>query len=111
MNKNIRHRKECHSHYERNKEYYYERNRNRRIAARKYIAEKKAGPCIDCKNTFLPCQMDFDHRDDDKEFDISKMVSRSSLKRIQEEIDKCDLVCANCHRLRTWKRINSKILR
>ena len=28
-----------------------------------------------------------------------------TLKRIQEEIEKCDVVCATCHRIRTWNRL------
>lgn len=48
--------------------------------------------------------MDFDHLDD-KEFEISKAISRNiNLQRILAEIEKCDLICANCHRARTYLR-------
>lgn len=43
--------------------------------------------------------LDFHHNGDDKEKDISKMVSRAfSLERIKAEIRKCVVLCANCHR-------------
>lgn len=48
--------------------------------------------------------MDFDHRDRlDKKFAISESA-RYSLRLMREEVTKCDLVCANCHRIRTFKR-------
>jgi hypothetical protein len=56
---------------------------------------------MDCGLAFPPCAMDFDHRDPStKEFNVGSMM-RWSKKKIQEEIDKCDLVCSNCHRVRT----------
>jgi len=64
----------------------------------------KSGPCVDCHNTYQPCQMSFDHRDGtDKKFDISQMKSYSA-EAFRIEIEKCDLVCLNCHALRTWVR-------
>jgi len=50
--------------------------------------------------------MDFDHLPgEDKVKYISKMVARSwSLAKIDAEIAKCELVCANCHRIRTARR-------
>lgn len=45
---------------------------------------------------------DFDHRDPKlKSFSISDKGVTVSLARLQEEVKKCDLVCANCHRFRT----------
>lgn len=65
---------------------------------------KKDVPCADCKNIFPPYVMDFDHVEK-KEFGISRAaVSMVSLERLAEEIVKCDLVCANCHRIRTFNR-------
>ena len=83
------------------------RNRHRVL---EYINEAKRNkPCMDCGGIFLPCAMDFDHRPDEhKEFSVSQMRS-FSFQKIDEEIAKCDLVCANCHRVRSWLRIREKL--
>jgi len=58
---------------------------------------------MDCGGDFPSCVMDFDHRDPTaKKYNVSQMLYRFSWKKIQDEIEKCDLVCANCHRIRTW---------
>ena len=68
------------------------------------IAELKASPCMDCGNCFPPECMDFDRRENEtKLFDISKAVCSENI--LLQEINKCDLVCANCHRIRTKSRI------
>jgi hypothetical protein len=51
--------------------------------------------------------MDFDHLDStDKIGSISQLVNSLYIKKALEEIKKCELVCANCHRMRTWNRMN-----
>jgi hypothetical protein len=67
---------------------------------------KMTTPCMDCGQLYHYCVMDFDHRDRN-----TKVVSIAYLMRntnnmalIEEEMAKCDLVCSNCHRLRTFKR-------
>ena len=66
-----------------------------------YIDNLKADPCMDCGEKYSPCVMDFDHRDPStKMYNVSGMAG-NSVEGIQEEIDKCDLVCSNCHRKRT----------
>jgi carbamoylphosphate synthase large subunit len=61
-------------------------------------------PCVDCGNT-NPIVLDFDHVRGVKRKDISAMkVQAFSLKTLQEEIDKCDVRCSNCHRIITHKR-------
>ncbi len=47
--------------------------------------------------------MDFDHVHGKKLFTIGSGIVRA-LKKVMNEIAKCDLVCANCHRVRTYKR-------
>jgi hypothetical protein len=69
-----------------------------------YHARKK-GPCKDCKNTFHTCQMDWDHVRGKKLFNLCGNMFRSR-EAILKEVAKCDLVCANCHRLRTFKRLH-----
>lgn len=64
----------------------------------------KRKPCMDCGGTFPEICMDFDHRSD-KILPISRMITLCrSMERILKEIEKCDLVCSNCHRIRTAQR-------
>ena len=96
-------------HYQRNKEKYIERSTRSRKELRKrnqdFIREyKESHQCTDCGIRYHYSQMDLDHIKD-KQKNISRMVNSSqSIKTIMEEMAKCDLVCANCHRLRTWSR-------
>jgi hypothetical protein len=67
----------------------------------------KGGKCVDCGGTFPDCCMDFDHRDPSKKsFNIA--AKHWSVSRLKNEVDKCDLVCSNCHRERTQKRLTSR---
>lgn len=77
-------------------------NRSRNQA---YINNLKSAPCMDCGRCFNPWVMDFDHRNPaEKEFSIAHAVEGGyTLERIKREVAKCDLVCANCHRERTYK--------
>lgn len=66
---------------------------------------KEASPCHDCGNKFPACCMDFDHRPGEGKLDcIGKLVMTAPWTEIEAEIAKCDLVCANCHRIRTRDR-------
>ena len=76
------------------------------------LAELKAGPCSDCGQCFPPCAMDFDHRPGEvKLFKISSALSRPE-NVLMAEVSKCDLVCANCHRIRTFitRRTNKTVI-
>ena len=95
--------------YENNKDKCLVNIYKRRREKREYIDKIKDVPCADCGNRFPPCVMDFDHRDKKIKFkNISQMLVES-LSRIKLEIKKCDIVCANCHRIRTWKRKNKAL--
>jgi|DEB0MinimDraft_10_1074344.scaffolds.fasta_scaffold27483_2 hypothetical protein len=68
------------------------------------------GACCDCGLEVTewnhPC-MEWDHRNPShKEFELSRAGKmKLSAAEIRHEADKCDLVCANCHRMRTyWER-------
>ena len=67
------------------------------------IALLKQEPCMDCGFKFPPVAMDFDHVRGVKVATVSQMNS-FSWSRVILELDKCDLVCANCHRIRTQSR-------
>lgn len=64
---------------------------------------KESLGCADCgENNHIV--LDFDHLRD-KKYNISRMVHDGfSVKAIKKEIEKCEVVCANCHRIRTYNR-------
>lgn len=64
-------------------------------------------PCQDCHNRFPSICMDFDHTSDNKSFDVSTR-KQYSIKTLLSEIAKCEIVCANCHRIRTKNRQDTK---
>jgi hypothetical protein len=62
-------------------------------------------PCADCGKRFAPCAMDFDHRDPTAKLNgVTRMIGRATSRAILAEAAKCDIVCANCHRARTFER-------
>jgi hypothetical protein len=66
---------------------------------------KSKSVCADCGLQYPPVCMDFDHTGSDKVRDISVLVTQgASIAAIDAEIAKCELVCANCHRIRTARR-------
>jgi len=67
------------------------------------LASLRNVPCADCGGRFPACAMDFDHRDPAmKVAPVSRLVGRATHAQILAEAAKCDIVCANCHRLRTY---------
>ena len=106
------HRESCRSHYRRNKDYYLRRNQARKQRAREIIAEAKNRPCSDCGQAYETPVMEFDHVRGVKKFTISsKVTSSPSESSLKAEIAKCDVVCANCHRLRTHSRLGEMATR
>lgn len=67
---------------------------------------KKEAPCADCGQRFHFAAMGWDHLPGTiKEFDIAEGLRRGmGLERLMAEIEKCELVCANCHAVRTYER-------
>lgn len=73
------------------------RERNRKYVWDWYCTH----PCVDCGEDD-PIVLELDHVRGEKREQVSKMVNNSnSIETIQAEIDKCDVVCVNCHRRRT----------
>lgn len=69
---------------------------------------KSETPCTDCGKLFHPCQMQFDHLKD-KKFNVSEILQNYNWETIEKEVAKCEVVCANCHCLRTFKRRNREL--
>jgi hypothetical protein len=95
-------------HYAENKQKYIDQAKARRSALKAEIWELKRQPCMDCGVEYNPWIMQFDHREGvEKEGVISKLVNQYQRTKVFIEIEKCDIVCANCHADRTYKRIIS----
>jgi hypothetical protein len=78
-----------------------------------YILSKKNVPCMDCGNTFPGCCMDFHHISEDKDPVLKRngrgksmgvIMKKWSIKKIDEEISKCVVICSNCHRIRHHRK-------
>ena len=89
---------------ERSKRQTAANKKNRRALAEKVNALKESTPCADCGELHSYWRMQFDHVDDNKVSDVSRLVSNGSVKKVMEEIAKCELVCGHCHMDRTHRR-------
>ena len=75
----------------------------------KLLEQLRDVPCADCANRFPSYVMQFDHRDpSNKKYTVTRMIGRAGRAKILEEAMKCDIVCANCHRARTYLRRSSR---
>ena len=94
-------------HYAANRERYIEQARASKEALRlertRYLLEYfKAHPCVDCGERD-PVVLEFDHLRD-KSFAIGAKLVQFAWQTVLDEIEKCEVVCANCHRRRTAQR-------
>ncbi|MEK7458262.1 MAG: hypothetical protein AAB612_02135 [Patescibacteria group bacterium] len=100
-------------HYEKNKPYYLKKAKKRNVRLRKtehaYVLRfLRSHPCVDCGETDIVV-LEFDHRNQfDKDYEVSQMIQRRMpANKIIDEISKCDVRCANCHRRKTVKETKS----
>jgi transposase len=79
--------------------------RSRTLAKRKIWDIKEESGCVDCKEKYPHYMLDFDHLPEfEKLGSPTEIVHKYSWEKAMEEISKCDIVCANCHKIRTWQR-------
>lgn len=96
--------------YEKNKSKYIakqvERNRLNVAKIKQYLWDYKTEQgCADCTEVD-PVVMEFDHIGN-KSFTVSNFAAKGkTLEKVKQELEKCEVVCANCHRRRTAKRGN-----
>lgn len=82
-------------HGEEEQKSWQEYRRNNKKRAIEYLG----GRCIKCGGIFHPDVYDFHHKDgDEKDVCVAKLLGRK-FEKITEELDKCVLLCANCHRI------------
>jgi hypothetical protein len=108
--------KSCYKEKRKNKEHYakYKEEYLERINIRKKIKTSenrvnlleyfKTHHCVVCDES-NPIVLDFDHKDEkEKKYGISSMIYSYNWATILAEIEKCNVLCANCHRIRTSKQ-------
>ena len=79
--------------------YLIDAVRKRRKKVRQMAIDYKGGRCENCGYDRCAEALEFHHRDSSgKDFSISNKGYTRSWIRVKEELDKCDLLCANCHR-------------
>ena len=94
-----------HLNHERQLKLAISRRNKYKSLMRCYINKIKDVPCMDCGKKYPPYVMDFDHRNKvNKEFTVGRMINGGwSKEKVDKEISKCDIVCSNCHRIRTYR--------
>lgn len=66
---------------------------------KKHCVDYKGGECIRCGYKNCLAALEFHHRDPaEKEFTVAKLNTAILTESIKKELDKCDLVCSNCHK-------------
>lgn len=98
------------THYQRNKEAYVARAKDRRRMNMSFIQEFKSNAgCSDCGITDHRV-LEFDHLPGKgKTAGVGEAALRGwSQERLLREIERCEVVCSNCHRIRTWERRQSE---
>jgi hypothetical protein len=86
-----------------------ERSQKKRTEIRMMLAKiKEESGCMDCKEKYPYYMLDFDHVRGNKNNNLSYMVRFDTIDDIHKEVEKCDIVCANCHRKRTYDRVLNK---
>jgi len=71
---------------------------------------KELFPCEDCGGYFSHYKMQFDHVPCRGRADKTNTWNSWTWERILKEMDKCDLVCGNCHLARTWQRRENRLI-
>lgn len=90
---------------QKNKDPKRERDRQRKADAKAFVDAFKARPCADCGKQWPPIAMDLDHVRGAKVKGVAMLVSGAyKLDLIKIELEKCEVVCACCHRIRTHSR-------
>ena len=80
-------------------------NSIRRQQARVFRTYKEENGCVDCGEKYPHWMLDFDHRPEHEKLGSPiQIASTYNIKKAWEEVAKCDVVCPNCHRIRSYIR-------
>jgi hypothetical protein len=101
----LRKREASRRHYLKNREAILARTKRRRESISETVNKlKEENPCVDCGVKYPYYVMQYDHISTDKLAGVSYLIRYGRPQEVLDEIEKCELVCANCHAIRTWSR-------
>ena len=87
----------------------YKRTSKNRLILKQRLLTLMGGKCIDCGYSGHMAALDFDHRDPKtKDFQLAYGLNSLSEKDCEIEAAKCDIRCANCHRIKTHPQATLK---
>ena len=90
------------------KEKIHAQEQARYYKTQEFIREYKVSVgCKDCGYNEHHAALEFDHISDNKEINV---CNAKSIARAKKEIKKCEVVCSNCHKIRTYNRMQDKKL-
>ena len=84
---------------EEKKEYNYAHVKSFRKRNKERAVEYKGGKCEHCLQTYQPAVFDFHHLDSSTKHKDPGLMMSCSDEKLFKELDKCILLCANCHRI------------
>ena len=91
---------------------HYRRTTKDRIALKRKLINMMGGCCVDCGYSSHLAALDFDHKDPKtKSFQVSIALTSMSIAACEAEAFKCEIRCANCHRIKTHPDATDKIFR
>lgn len=91
---------------DKHKERIQRKNKRAKVRIAEFVADLKSAPCLDCGVSYPYYVMDFDHREGEKKLGlVTDLIRKGKLGMARREIEKCDLICSNCHRERTQQRL------
>ncbi len=86
-----------------------ESNARYRTAVREWMKKLKDASCKDCGGRFHHSAMHWDHLPSFKKvMNLARLMTQVDRATMLAEIEKCELVCANCHAVRTWQRAQTR---
>ena len=96
-------------------ECYVQNHYKKRVDLKTRAVEYKGNKCADCGQTYHQCQYDFHHLNEDRNNNKDKTIGHMThackpWDKIQQELDQCVMLCANCHRLRHFEESVNKYL-
>lgn len=96
--------------YLKNKDRRRELNARYQKKLQEFYIKARSKPCADCKIQYHWVVMEFDHISNDKYMNVSLMKKNGyPIRRLKEEIAKCEIVCSNCHQIRTYVRQHGEL--